>query len=203
VEDQSLEQQIADARSQVQDLQGLMARTDDRFRQAALDWMGGWYRDEAERAVVHENPERSLAAGQAAISALRKEVEQWTARLPEMSPTHQLTLSGGDDALKYSFRELAGGLGYVLNQHGFVSILQQAGASEDHDWAYMSWPSPGLPVYNRDVLPWRQDMEALRQEYKDLDEQLVAAEARLAGLQRQKAEQDAQQLWDRAEGQSE
>lgn len=195
----TLEQQIADTEAHIANLQRQMQETDEQFRQSLTRYVGDWYGQETERVVVHENPEHALEVGQGGIKALRDEVKNLADSLPRNAYITDLSLSRAYDVDSAS-KQLAKNLGRILTSHGFLPAPQSRPG--DAGWSYDAGYQTGneAPTYNGD-LPWSGEISKVKSKYSALDGQLTSARDKLRDLKHQKAEEDAQRLWDQTEGQ--
>lgn len=190
-----LESQIAETESRIQDIRQDIHQANNDFREATVEMLSEWYRSEAERIMLFENPEQAVDLGLASMKEIRDSLERTISdTLPRLVYERIGLTQHSPSDVNFELRQSTKPLGGLLERYKFLSVYSVG--NRHYNWTRQV--SDDAPLY-ADDFEWSNGMNRAKDRYLASQGRLSGQEQKLADLRHRKAEEDARRLWGEAQ----
>jgi len=194
-----------------------MKALSEQFEMEVVSFISEWYVSTAEKYVL-QNPDNTIELGTQKIGEMKHEIENlvedsenivkrvfredevWWHRILDFNDPH-FYISGSDrqpKELEIAVRLVAGHLGKILSQYGYVKVTGTR-FSESEVWREYdrtgNYKMGGRPIYPYQ-LDWTDGMKKKISEYRDLGRKYIDITKKINEIEERKKESLAKRIWE-------
>lgn len=204
--------ELADLKRQVNLLKEQLQGSRHNLRDAATTFLHEWVWQRLEFEVKN-NPAQTKQLGQERLSSIKDDVRELQSRMPEIvantitdnclrpdeAPSGVFEASAIPARMHQGLRLCAGQLGPILKKHGYISS-----EALEADWTEIGTDRHGPRVEPKpcakqlDVRELTPGLTYALNDYMSQTRELANLESRIVETERQKIQQEANDLWDKA-----